>query len=88
MGWTLQGSKVVGSGRQVRAEIDASAYCIVSCCYQKKKKSVGDSNTTVTDFRLSASVSAEDAHDNNYVQLPAVANDSRIYAELNKSTKC
>jgi len=26
MGWTLQGSKVVGSGPQVRAEIDASDY--------------------------------------------------------------
>jgi len=28
MGWTLQGSKVVGSGPQVRAEIDASRQII------------------------------------------------------------
>jgi len=28
MGWTPQGSKVVGSGPQVRAVIDASALCL------------------------------------------------------------
>jgi len=29
MGWTLRGSKVVGSGPQVRAEIDASVATVV-----------------------------------------------------------
>ena len=54
---------------------------------RKKNRSISDRDAaTVRDCHQSASVSTDDGLDNRYIglQLPVVANDNRIYAELNK----